>query len=56
MYFCAFGSRGFVRNLTADELLEQYMWVQKQGYAVDILHFGGVGEPLRNLDSILATF
>lgn len=51
--FCASGSRGFIRNLSAGEMLEEYSFFVKKGYEIEILHLGGVGEPLRNLDNIL---
>lgn len=52
--FCASGSRGFVRNLSTGEMLEEYMFFAEKGYEIEILHLGGVGEPLRNLDNVLA--
>lgn len=51
--FCASGSKGFVRNLSSEEMFEEYQFFIERGYEIEILHFGGVGEPLRNLDNIL---
>jgi 23S rRNA (adenine2503-C2)-methyltransferase len=49
--FCATGKNGFRRNLTAREMVEQVMIIQRDsGYVVTNLVFMGQGEPLLNYD------
>lgn len=49
--FCATGKSGFVRNLTAAEITEQLMTIQKDaGVTVTNLVFMGQGEPLLNFE------
>lgn len=51
--FCASGLAGFTRNLTADEIVEQVVQVEKAaGERVDNLVFMGMGEPLANLTNV----
>ena len=52
--FCASGLAGFTRNLTAGEIVEQVIQVEKEaGERVDNLVFMGMGEPLANLTNVL---
>lgn len=52
--FCASGLAGFVRNLTAAEILGQILAAEEiSGKRVDNLVFMGMGEPLANLDNVL---
>jgi 23S rRNA (adenine2503-C2)-methyltransferase len=51
--FCATGAMKFGRNLTADEILDQVLHFRRIE-AVDHLVFMGMGEPLMNLDNVLA--
>jgi len=51
--FCATGSMRFGRNLTASEILDQALHFRRIG-AVDHAVFMGMGEPLMNLDAVLA--
>ena len=52
--FCASGANGFVRNLTAAELLQQILQAQRlSGLRVDSLVMMGMGEPLDSLDTVL---
>ncbi|MEA2125631.1 MAG: rRNA (adenine2503-C2)-methyltransferase [Solirubrobacteraceae bacterium] len=51
--FCATGQMKFGRNLTASEILDQVLHFRRLA-AVDHLVFMGMGEPLMNLDSVLA--
>jgi len=52
--FCASGLAGFARNLTAAEIVEQVVQVEKlAGERVDNLVFMGMGEPLANLPEVL---
>src|SRR3954467_3339498 len=51
--FCATGQMKFGRNLTASEILDQVLHFRRIE-AVDHLVFMGMGEPLMNLDHVLA--
>lgn len=52
--FCATGQRGFIRNLTAAEIIEQVLTIQRDtGLKVTNVVFMGQGEPLLNLDNVL---
>lgn len=52
--FCATGKRGFIRNLTYQEILEQVLTIQRDtGLKVTNIVFMGQGEPLLNLDNVL---
>lgn len=52
--FCATGKRGFVRNLTPQEIVEQVLTIQRDtGLKVTNVVFMGQGEPLLNLDNVL---
>ena len=51
--FCATGAMKFGRNLTTDEILDQVLHFRRLE-AVDHLVFMGMGEPLMNLDNVLA--
>src|SRR5712691_255111 len=51
--FCATGAMRFGRNLTASEILDQALHFRRIE-AVDHAVFMGMGEPMLNLDSVLA--
>jgi 23S rRNA (adenine2503-C2)-methyltransferase len=51
--FCATGTMKFGRNLTASEILDQVLHFRRIE-PVDHLVFMGMGEPMMNLDSVLA--
>jgi 23S rRNA (adenine2503-C2)-methyltransferase len=51
--FCATGSMKFGRNLTSSEILDQALHFRRKE-AVNHAVFMGMGEPLMNLDSVLA--
>ncbi|CAN5577542.1 23S rRNA (adenine(2503)-C(2))-methyltransferase RlmN [soil metagenome] len=51
--FCATGSMAFGRNLTASEILDQALHFRRRE-PVDHAVFMGMGEPLLNLDNVLA--
>ncbi|MFA7659158.1 MAG: 23S rRNA (adenine(2503)-C(2))-methyltransferase RlmN [Candidatus Gastranaerophilaceae bacterium] len=52
--FCATGKRGFIRNLTPREIVEQVLTIQRDtGLKVTNVVFMGQGEPLLNLDNVL---
>jgi len=51
--FCATGRMAFGRNLTTSEILDQALHYRRRG-AVDHAVFMGMGEPLMNIDAVLA--
>jgi 23S rRNA (adenine2503-C2)-methyltransferase len=51
--FCATGGMRFARNLTASEILDQALHFRRRE-AIDHVVFMGMGEPLLNLDPVLA--
>jgi 23S rRNA (adenine2503-C2)-methyltransferase len=55
--FCATTKTGFERNLTAGEIVEQFLALRREaqslGRTLQTLVFMGMGEPLLNLDSVL---
>ncbi|HIK56113.1 MAG TPA: 23S rRNA (adenine(2503)-C(2))-methyltransferase RlmN [Synechococcales cyanobacterium M55_K2018_004] len=53
--FCATGKGGFLRNLAAHEIIDQVLTVQEDfGLRVSNIVFMGMGEPLLNVDQVLA--
>lgn len=51
--FCATGKRGFIRNLSYKEIIEQVLTIQRDtGLKVTNVVFMGQGEPLLNLDNV----
>jgi 23S rRNA (adenine2503-C2)-methyltransferase len=51
---CATGKRGFIRNLSYKEIVEQVLTIQRDtGLKVTNIVFMGQGEPLLNLDNVL---
>ncbi|MCJ7703589.1 MAG: 23S rRNA (adenine(2503)-C(2))-methyltransferase RlmN [Anaerolineales bacterium] len=57
--FCATGQMGFLRNLTAGEIIEQVLYYSRQlatqGERVTNVVFMGMGEPFQNYDNVLST-
>lgn len=55
--FCATTKTGFERNLTAGEMIEQFLALRREAAAVgrvlQTVVFMGMGEPLLNLDAVL---
>ncbi|MBQ6515550.1 23S rRNA (adenine(2503)-C(2))-methyltransferase RlmN [bacterium] len=52
--FCATGKRGFIRNLTPVEIIEQVLTIQRDtGLKVTNIVFMGQGEPMLNLKNVL---
>ena len=51
--FCATGTMRFARNLSASEILEQALYFRRIE-AIDHCVFMGMGEPLMNLEAVLA--
>ncbi len=56
--FCATTQTGFERNLSAGEIVEQFLALRREalstGRRLQTLVFMGMGEPLLNLDAVLA--
>ena len=56
--FCATTKTGFERNLTAGEIVEQFLALRREALAVgrklQTIVFMGMGEPMLNLDHVLA--
>jgi len=53
--FCATGTMGYRRNLTAGEIVDQLLCVRRSsGQRISNVVFMGMGEPLLNYDSVLA--
>jgi 23S rRNA (adenine2503-C2)-methyltransferase len=55
--FCASGKQGFFRNLRPSEIVEQVLqinkWLAPKGEKVSHIVYMGMGEPLKNYDSVL---
>lgn len=56
--FCATTKTGFERNLTAGEIVEQFLALRREarsvGRRLQTIVFMGMGEPLLNLDAVLS--
>ena len=53
--FCQTGQLGCLRNLSPNEIVEQFLHLEKICGKLDNIVFMGMGEPLLNLDSIAKT-
>lgn len=53
--FCASGLKGFKRNLTVGEILDEVLYLKNNTQKSDLTHivFMGTGEPLDNYDNVL---
>lgn len=52
--FCASGLDGWKRNLSADEIVDQIITVEREaGERIDNIVFMGMGEPLANFENLL---
>jgi 23S rRNA (adenine2503-C2)-methyltransferase len=52
--FCASGLEGFLRNLRANEIVDQIIAVEREaGEKIDNIVFMGMGEPLANLENVM---
>lgn len=53
--FCASGQKGFIRDLTVDEIIGQFLLVRKEHPDKGISHiiFMGMGEPLLNYENLI---
>jgi len=54
--FCASGIKGFKRNLTVGEILDEVLYLKNNAQKVDLTHivFMGTGEPLDNYENVLS--
>jgi 23S rRNA (adenine2503-C2)-methyltransferase len=50
--FCKTGTLGLVRNLSAAEIVEQFLFLEKTAGPLDNIVFMGMGEPMMNLPEI----
>ncbi len=50
--FCMTGTLGLSRNLTASEIVEQFLWLEEIAGKLDNIVFMGMGEPMQNLAGI----
>ncbi len=48
--FCESGKNGFYRNLTASEIVQQFLFVNE---SINRIVFMGIGEPLNNYDEVI---
>ncbi len=48
MSFCATGSAGFKRNLTADEITDQLLYFYFNNHRLNSISFMGMGEAFAN--------
>lgn len=46
--FCATGTAGFIRNMTADEITDQLLYFYQKGHKLDSISFMGMGEAFAN--------
>ena len=53
--FCMTGTLGLARNLSAAEIVEQFLYMEQQAGKLDNIVFMGMGEPLQNLEAIRKT-
>lgn len=57
--FCASGQQGFFRNLRPTEIVEQILqinkWLAPKGEKVSHIVYMGMGEPLKNYESVVAS-
>ncbi|MBP7836170.1 MAG: 23S rRNA (adenine(2503)-C(2))-methyltransferase RlmN [Candidatus Omnitrophica bacterium] len=53
--FCASGLKGFKRNLTCSEILDEVLYLKKEALPLALTHlvFMGTGEPLDNYEQVL---
>ncbi len=50
--FCQTGQLGLARNLTAGEIVEEFLYMEKEAGKLDNIVFMGMGEPMQNLSEI----
>jgi len=54
--FCASGLNGLIRNLSTDEIINQYILAKEEGLEIESIAFAGIGEPLLNWDNVKSAF
>ena len=50
--FCQTGQLGLGRNLTGGEIVEEFLYLEKEAGTLDNIVFMGMGEPMQNLGAI----
>lgn len=50
--FCQTGHLGLARSLTAGEIVEQFLYLEKHAGKLDNIVFMGMGEPMMNLENV----
>ena len=50
--FCQTGTLGLARNLDAGEIVEEFLYLEKEAGKLDNIVFMGMGEPMQNLGAI----
>ncbi len=53
--FCMTGTLGLARNLTAAEIVEEFLYLEEAAGKLDNIVFMGMGEPMQNLEAIRRT-
>ena len=53
--FCMTGTLGLARNLTAAEIVEEFLYLEQAAGKLDNIVFMGMGEPMQNLEEIRKT-
>ncbi|MCX6783720.1 MAG: radical SAM protein [candidate division WWE3 bacterium] len=53
--FCSTGRMGLGRSLSSDEIIDQVLYFKSTGYKISNITFMGMGEPLLNLEAVVAT-
>ncbi len=53
--FCKTGTLGLARNLTTDEIVEQFLYLEHHAGTLQNIVFMGMGEPLMNIEAIRKT-
>lgn len=51
--FCATGTMGIIRNLSAGEIVNQYVYVKGKHGTIDNIVYMGMGEPLLNYNNVM---
>jgi len=54
--FCASGKEGLFRNLSAEEIINQYLLAKEDGLEIKNIAFAGIGEPLLNWKNVKDAF
>ena len=54
--FCASGQNGLYRNLSAEEIINQYLLAKEDGLEIKNIAFAGIGEPLLNWKNVKEAF